>query len=111
MHNTELRFPVLGDNIRAVVFHDAGNGYSRLGKISFRASQRGDLSDFDYMVHAVGMGVRYRTPVGPLRLDLAYSVNGPRFRTCGASFVGGVCTSSEDRISRFQFHFSIGEAF
>ena len=27
------------------------------------------------MVHAVGFGVRYRTPVGPLRVDLGYSIN------------------------------------
>ena len=31
------------------------------------------------MVHAVGLGFRYRTPVGPIRLDLAYSINSPRF--------------------------------
>ena len=31
------------------------------------------------MVHAVGFGVRYRTPIGPLRVDLAYSINGPQY--------------------------------
>ena len=31
------------------------------------------------MVHAVGFGIRYRTPVGPLRVDLAYSINGPQY--------------------------------
>ena len=45
---------------------------------SLRQKQR-DRQDFDYMVHAVGFGVRYRTPVGPLRLDLGYSVNPPSF--------------------------------
>ena len=37
------------------------------------------MTDFNYMVHAVGFGVRYRTPVGPMRLDLAYSLNPPTF--------------------------------
>ena len=35
------------------------------------------IQDFDYMVHAAGFGVRYRTPVGPVRVDLAYSINPP----------------------------------
>ena len=84
--------------------------------LSFRFSQR-DLEDFDYMVHAVGFGVRYRTPIGPVRLDLAYSINSPRFmglkgtyeqlldpNLTGVQFV-------EQRISRFQFHFSLGQLF
>ncbi|MBI3470201.1 MAG: BamA/TamA family outer membrane protein [Candidatus Solibacter usitatus] len=112
IHNTEARFPVFGDNLSGVVFHDAGNVYSKLENLSFRVTQRG-RDDFDYMVHAVGLGVRYRTPVGPLRLDLAYSLNGPRF--CGATAAsrpGPPCgTRSDERISRFQFHFSIGQAF
>ena len=28
---------------------------------------------------AVGFGLRYRTPVGPVRLDLGYSINPPYF--------------------------------
>jgi outer membrane protein insertion porin family len=116
VNNTELRFPLIGDNIGGVFFHDAGNVYSNLGAISFRFHQR-DLEDFNYMVHAVGFGVRYRTPVGPVRLDLAYSINSPRFmglkgtyeqlldpNLTGVQFV-------EQRISRFQFHFSLGQLF
>jgi outer membrane protein insertion porin family len=116
LSNTELRFPLIGDNIGGVFFHDAGNVYSNLNNISFRFHQR-DLEDFDYMVHAVGFGVRYRTPVGPVRIDLAYSINSPRFmglkgtyeqlldpNLTGVQFV-------EQRISRFQFHFSLGQLF
>jgi outer membrane protein assembly factor BamA len=77
-HATELRFPFIGDNIDGVIFHDMGNIYSSLGKMSFRVSQK-SLTDFDYMVHAAGFGIRYRTPVGPIRLDLAYSINPPSF--------------------------------
>ena len=116
INNTELRFPLIGDNVGGVLFHDAGNVYSELSKISFRVRQK-DLQDFNYMVHAIGFGIRYRTPVGPVRLDLAYSINSPRFmglkgtyeqlldpNLVGVEFV-------EQRISRFQFHFSLGQLF
>jgi outer membrane translocation and assembly module TamA len=113
IHSTELRFPLLGDNVGGVLFHDAGNVYSSLNKLSFRFSQR-DLTDFDYAVQAVGIGFRYRTPVGPVRLDLAFGVNTPRFMGFKGTreellFGGGVFT--EQRINRFQFHFSLGQAF
>ena len=116
-HNTELRFPLIGDNISGVLFHDAGNVYASPSKISFRVHQR-NLTDFNYMVHAAGFGVRYRTPIGPVRLDLAYSVNPPAFKGFKGTFDElvacsgiGTCTSTTQRISRFQFFFSIGQAF
>ena len=31
-HSTELRFPLIGDNIHGVLFHDMGNVYSGLGQ-------------------------------------------------------------------------------
>ena len=31
------------------------------------------------MVHAVGFGIRYRTPIGPVRVDLGFSINPPSF--------------------------------
>jgi outer membrane protein assembly complex protein YaeT len=116
MNNHELRFPLLGDNVGGVLFHDAGNVYTSFNSISFRARQP-SLENFDYMVHAVGFGIRYRTPIGPIRVDLAYSANSPRFMglqgteeqlrdpaLTGVQFV-------EQRISRFQFHFSLGQLF
>lgn len=112
-HNTELRFPFLTDNIDGVLFHDFGNTFSSLDSISFRVHQR-DLTDFNYMVHAVGFGIRYRTPVGPVRIDLAWSINSPRFIGFKGTreellFNQGVRTLQ--RISRFQFFFSVGQAF
>jgi outer membrane protein assembly complex protein YaeT len=77
-NQTELRFPLIGENIGGVLFHDCGNIYSSLRNVSFRVDQH-DLQDFDYMVHAVGIGIRYRTPIGPLRADVAYSINPPYF--------------------------------
>ncbi|MDP9169961.1 MAG: BamA/TamA family outer membrane protein, partial [Acidobacteriota bacterium] len=77
-NTVELRFPLLGENIQGVFFHDMGNVFSSLSNLSFRYKQK-DLEDFDYTVHAVGFGIRYRTPVGPVRVDLAYSLNPPSF--------------------------------
>jgi outer membrane protein assembly complex protein YaeT len=120
MNQTELRFPLL-ENIGGVLFHDMGNVYSSPSSISFRTDQHGS-SDFDYMNHAVGFGIRYRTPIGPIRLDLAYSINPPRF----VGFAGSLsdllsagpmpCMTQPyncipQRISHFQFFFSIGQTF
>jgi outer membrane protein insertion porin family len=132
--NHELRFPLIGTNVSAVLFHDAGNVYSRLQDISFRVRQPRAVVEtaagpqeafgFNYMVHAVGFGLRYRTPIGPVRLDLAYSPNSPRFDGC-AGYTGDerfqcgqtrpdgtpALERKRDRINQFQFHFSIGQAF
>ncbi len=109
----ELRFPLLGDTLGGVVFHDAGNVYTSLNKISFRLKQR-DITDFDYMVHGVGFGIRFKTPVGPVRLDLAYGLNSPRFfgyeGTRDQLIQGGGRPVSQ-RINRLQFHFSLGQTF
>ena len=43
-HSTELRFPLFGDNIGGVLFHDMGNVYSNVSSISFRFHQK-DLQD------------------------------------------------------------------
>jgi len=116
-NNTEVRFPLYGANLRGVLFEDMGNVFSSIGAMSFRVDQR-NISDFNYMSHAVGFGVRYRTPLGPLRLDIAYSLNPPQYNgfagdytqlvQCSAS---GTCQPSTQHISHFQFFFSIGQAF
>jgi outer membrane protein assembly factor BamA len=110
---TELRFPLWGQSISGVLFHDAGNVYSSLPDISFRARQR-SKADFDYMVHAVGIGFRYRTPIGPVRVDFAFGPNTPRFVGCRGTqqeLLFGACEATDQRINRFQFHFALGQSF
>ncbi len=120
----ELRIPLIGENIGAVVFHDAGNIYSSLSNISFRTDQHG-LQDFDYMVHAAGLGARYRTPIGPVRVDVAYTVNPPNFfgfrgtqqdlinaGTTPCSPPPGVASKCVvQNAGHFQFFVSIGQTF
>lgn len=116
-NTTELRFPLLGDSIGGVLFHDFGNIFDKPSDISFRFKQR-NLQDFNYMVHAAGAGIRYRTPIGPVRLDLAYSVNAPKFNGFPGTYndllscsINNTCVASPQRVSRLQFFFSIGQAF
>ena len=109
----ELRFPLIGDTLGGVLFHDAGNVYSSLDKISFRYKQR-NIADFDYMVHALGFGVRYKTPVGPVRLDIAYGLNTPSFfgyEGTRDQLIQGGGRRVIQRINHFQFHFSLGQTF
>ena len=122
-NNVELRFPLIGDNIQGVFFHDMGNVFSTLSNMSFRFKQK-DLTDFDYTVHAVGFGIRYRTPVGPIRGDIAYSVNPPAFNgfngtpaqllQCNPNMPNPAlpyCTPSRQTVGHIQFFFSIGQTF
>jgi outer membrane protein assembly complex protein YaeT len=123
-NNVELRFPLIGENIQGVLFHDMGNVFSALSNMSLRFRQH-NVQDFDYTVHAAGIGLRYRTPVGPVRVDLAYTLNPPTFNgfngtpqellqcdpndpaTASKSF----CQSTRQSTGRFQFFFSIGQTF
>ncbi len=113
INNVELRFPLIGDNLGGVLFNDLGNVYSDVQHISLRWHQK-NLQDFDYAVQAFGFGVRYHTPIGPVRVDLSLSPNAPRFFGFKGTrdqllFGGGVQTNQ--RVNIFQFHFSLGQAF
>ncbi len=123
-NNVELRFPLIGQNIQGVLFYDVGNVFSSVSNISFRFSQR-NLQDFDYMVHAPGVGLRYRTPLGPIRVDLAYTVNPPSFLgfsgtpsqllQCNPNLppsqLPSFCQSTKQNLGHIQFFFSIGQTF
>jgi outer membrane protein insertion porin family len=118
MNTVELRFPLIGDNLGGVLFNDLGNVYSAVNRISLQFRQP-NLQDFDYSVQGFGFGLRYRTPLGPVRVDFSLSPNSPRFFGCQGSlnqlYQCGVPGSSVpvtmQRINVFQFHFSLGQAF
>ena len=113
INNFELRFPLYGDNLAAVLFHDLGNVYDTPGDISFRFHQH-NMQDFNYAVQDVGIGFRYRTPIGPLRLDLSFSPNAPRFfglKGTLQDYLNGTAIATVQKINAFQFHFSLGQAF
>jgi len=55
--NAEIRIPVFGD-FGCVLFYDVGNVFEKSNQISI-----------DKLAQSVGFGLRYNTPVGPLRVD------------------------------------------
>jgi outer membrane protein assembly factor BamA len=113
----ELRFPLLGPNISGVFFHDMGNIYQRIGDVSLAYKQNG-RSDFNYAVQAPGFGIRYKTPLGPLRVDFSYALNPPKYYGYSSSLTiqqllqcGTGCPAGPQQLSHFNFFFSIGQAF
>ncbi|HEX4808902.1 MAG TPA: POTRA domain-containing protein [Bryobacteraceae bacterium] len=119
----ELRFPLLGQNIGGVFFEDMGNVYTNFSNISLAYHQSSN-QNFNYAVQAPGFGIRYKTPLGPIRLDFAYALNPSKYVgysgtiqqliTCSdngqLNKVPG-CTSEPQQLSHFTFSFSIGQAF
>lgn len=120
INNLELRFPLFGDNLRGVLFEDAGNVYQTFSTIGFQFRQP-NIQSFNYMVQDIGLGFRYRTPIGPIRIDFSFSPNAPRFNgfkgteqeliTCSAPQSPTPCVVVAQKINAFQFHFSLGQAF
>ena len=115
MNSVELRFPLRKPNVGGVVFYDAGNVYDKVGDISFRLHQRDD-KDFGYMVHAAGFGVRYKTPIGPVRVDLAWTFNPPAYQGVNGTLSDLLSsriplTPVARRLSHIQFFFSIGQTY
>ncbi|MBV8844701.1 MAG: BamA/TamA family outer membrane protein [Bryobacterales bacterium] len=113
-NSLELRFPLIGDNVGGVLFHDMGNVYSDVNSISLRFRQINN-QDFNYAVHGFGFGIRYRTPIGPIRVDFSLSPNSPRFvgysGTLDQLLAGTGTPNVPQRINTFQFHFSLGQTF
>jgi outer membrane protein insertion porin family len=79
--NVEYTFPILGE-LQGAIFTDAGN--------LLPTSEDIGLNDMRY---AVGAGLRYKLPVGPIRLDYGVNPDPGPFEDFGA------------------FHFSFGFAF
>jgi outer membrane protein insertion porin family len=71
LFNFELAFPLVSTlpDLAGAVFYDAGNVFV-------------NRSDFglDRLEHAVGGGIRYRTPLGPVRLELGWNLTDPARR-------------------------------
>jgi outer membrane protein insertion porin family len=70
---------------------------------------------YDYTSHAVGVGVRYKTPIGPLRFDFGYNLNPTSyFQTVTSTDPNtGISTTvlETQRLRHFNVFFSIGQPF
>lgn len=80
--NIEYRIPFTDDkSISAALFYDIGGVFE--GEFAFTPAN---------LVSGLGMGVRFNTPLGPIRLDYGYALDFPNKQ-------------------RGQLHFSIGQTF
>jgi outer membrane protein assembly complex protein YaeT len=87
--SSEVRATLAG-NLGGVLFLDGGNVW-----------EQGWSIHFDDLRYAVGPGLRYRTPVGPIRFDFGYQLNP----------IPGLVVNGEPEKRHWRIHFSIGQAF
>ena len=82
--NSEVRFPLhINKALGGVLFYDGGNVYSAINFQNFANNYS----------NTVGIGLRYATPIGPIRIDLGRNLNP----------VSG--------ISATQYYITLGQAF
>jgi outer membrane protein insertion porin family len=127
INSLELRIPpvplpLLGNNVGFALFDDTGNVYTDASSIfpslvrfhqpnvktCYNTSGKQGVCNFDYDSNAVGSGIRYKTPVGPIRLDFSYNLN-PTVYPVILSYSGQPPYVGNS--GHFNFFFSIGQAF
>jgi outer membrane protein insertion porin family len=129
MRFPNVRVPYLEDNIGFTVFHDMGNVFARPQEMlpslarfhqpnqDFCFSDATHLQcNYNYASHAIGLGVRYQTPIGPLRFDFGYNLNPPYFPsftnvTTNNASGQSVGQFGYKQAGHFNFSFSVGQSF
>ena len=77
--NAEARIPLpIMKNLSIVPFYDGGNVFPRVGFHQFTSLYSNN----------VGIGLRYRTPIGPIRVDLGRNLNPVQGITATQYFIG-----------------------
>ncbi|HEV2103966.1 MAG TPA: POTRA domain-containing protein [Candidatus Acidoferrum sp.] len=134
--NQEIRFPmklpVIGTKLGGALFYDAGNVYSRASRVNLRWSPPKPVfvaaipsqppgpfnptrcvanctNELNYFSHTVGFGLRYATPIGPIRIDMGYQLNPAEFVIpCQNS--RAFCQQGA-HLQKFQIFFNLGSSF
>ena len=129
-----LTLPVLGEGFGFAIFHDMGNVFTAQhdmvkgllrwhqpdpeqcqmsnGTTNSQCFTQFNNSGYDFTSHALGVGVRYKTPIGPLRFDFGYNLS-PTSYFQGLTFnsTGQPLTFETQRLRHFNAFFSIGQPF
>ncbi len=137
VNTSELRspapqLPFFGNNLSFVLFHDMGNVYENSSAIwssFFRIKQphsytcrdvsktystynTPDTCDFNDSSHAMGLGLRYHTPIGPVRADFSYNLNPPIYPVIyDYTSTSPTPDPHVGSAGHFNFFFSIGQSF
>ena len=68
--------------------------------------------NFNYFSHAVGLGTRYHTPIGPIRLDFSYNLNPPIYPVNVNYSQSDIYANQHvGEAAHFNFFFSFGQTF
>ncbi len=141
VNNLELRLPpvplpFLGKDLSPVIFHDMGNVFASTSAlfpsivrwsqpnlaeckslVNQQPSNAGNIplcnSIFNNSSQAVGGGIRYRTPIGPVRFDVSYNLN-PSTYLIGFQSPQPPPPALQptfQMLHRVNFFFSIGQTF
>ena len=140
--NQEFRFPMrlpfVGAQLGGALFYDGGNVYSRLDHFTLRAYSPKPVftladpsqppsatnptlcaynctNELNYFAHTVGLGIRYATPVGPIRIDLGYQINRPFFVVPCVTATGSAPATPPcfkgTQLPKLQIFFNLGSIF
>jgi outer membrane protein assembly complex protein YaeT len=132
--------PWLGNTVSFVLFHDMGNIFANASDAwasALRTRQpnrdtckvltvptdpntpppgpvtstgwQGECS-FNYFSHALGVGVRYHTPAGPIRFDFSYNLNTPIYPVI-YNYSSPTTAPYVGEANHFNFFFSLGQTF
>jgi outer membrane protein insertion porin family len=139
VNKEELRFPAvslpyLGEGFGFAIFHDMGNVFTAghdmlkgllrwhqpdpsqclqpLGKPITSCTNYFNNSGYDYTSHVAGVGLRYKTPIGPLSFDFGYNLNPTSYFQGLVDKKGNLTGDFEtQRLRHFNVFFSIGQPF
>ncbi len=140
VNSEELRFPqvtlpFVGEGFGFAIFHDMGNVFTAphdmlkglvrwhqpnpvqcvpsSGVMDIGCETYFNNNGYNFTSHAVGLGLRYKTPIGPLRFDFGYNLNPTGYfqGTVFSSTTGQAQFFETQHLRPFNFFFSIGQPF
>jgi outer membrane protein insertion porin family len=137
VNTLEIRTPApplrwVGTDLSFVLFYDAGNAFEKSSQVwssllrtkqphsytcrnvsvAYTTYNTPDTCDFNDFSHALGLGLRYHTPIGPVRADFSYNLNPPIYPVF-YDYTTAATTENPHvgQAGHFNFFFSIGQSF
>ena len=109
LNTFELRGSFSQRRMGVVLFEDTGNVFSSIRYMRPLKFTQSSPEDFNFDSEAVGVGLRYKTPLGPIRFDVGYNLNPPRYNV--VTTTNRVTNTEVQQLPHWQFFLSIGQSF